>query len=186
MHNPRLAERYAKSLIDLSSEQKNLDEVYKDIIFLQTVCNTSKEFVAILNSPVIKPDKKSQILKAITENKVNKLTGSFIRLITIKGREINLPGIISSFIEQYNVIKKIRKVKLTTAVEVSDEIKNSFIKDLKTEGIKEIQLQSIIDPAIIGGFILETDGKLADASVAKDLRDIKKQFANNEYIYNLR
>ena len=186
MNNPRLAIRYAKSLIDLAMEQKKLKEVYNDILFLQTICTSSKEFVSILNSPVIKPDKKNKIIHALTTGKIDPLTDSFLKLLTLKGREISLPEIISSFIDQYNSINKIQKVKLTTAVAVGDEIKNTFIRDLKTEGVKEIQLESVVDPDIIGGFVLETQGKLIDASIARDLRDIRKQFMDNDYAFKLR
>ena len=107
MNNPRLAIRYAKSLIDLAMEQKKLKEVYNDILFLQSICRSSKEFVAILNSPVIKPDKKNKIIHAITTGKIDPLTESFLKLLTLKGREISLPEIINSFIDQYNSINKI-------------------------------------------------------------------------------
>ena len=53
MLNPRLAGRYAKSLIDLAKEQNQLEQVYNDMIFLQSVCKMSREFVVLLKSPVI-------------------------------------------------------------------------------------------------------------------------------------
>jgi F-type H+-transporting ATPase subunit delta len=186
MNNPRLAIRYAKSLIGLAQEKNKLEEVYKDIIFLQGICKSSREFVVILNSPVIKPDKKNQILQAITKGKISEMTSGFLRLLTIKGRELNLPEIISAFIAQYNTIKKIRKVKITTAVAVSDDIKNTLLKEFKTSEINEIQLESVVNPNIIGGFIIETDGKLVDASVSRDLKDIQKQFLRNDYLFKLR
>ncbi|MEJ7683572.1 MAG: F0F1 ATP synthase subunit delta [Segetibacter sp.] len=57
---PRLAGRYAKSLIDLAVERNYLEEVYKDMLYLQAVCKASREFVVLLKSPVIPIDKKKQ------------------------------------------------------------------------------------------------------------------------------
>jgi F-type H+-transporting ATPase subunit delta len=186
MNNPRLAIRYAKSLVELAQEQKKLDEVYKDMMFLQSICKSNRDFVAVLNSPVIKADKKSQIIEAVTKGSIGNLTASFLKLLSVKGRDLNLPEIISAFIEQYNTIKKIKKVKITTAVAISDEIRNTLLKDFKTSDINDIQVDSVVDPEIIGGFILETDGKLVDASVSRDLKDIQKQFQSNDYIFKLR
>jgi F-type H+-transporting ATPase subunit delta len=45
MENPRLAGRYAKSLIDLSVERNQLEEVYNDMKYLDSACKSSKEFV---------------------------------------------------------------------------------------------------------------------------------------------
>ncbi|MFZ8455756.1 F0F1 ATP synthase subunit delta, partial [Staphylococcus aureus] len=49
-----------------------------------------------------------------------------------------------------------------------------------------VELETVVDEKLIGGFVLEFDNKLVDASVASDLRNIKKQFAENTYIHNIR
>ncbi len=94
---------------------------------------------------------------------------------------------MSSFLNQYNVIKNIHKVKLTTAVAVSEAIKNSFIEKIKAaSSIENIELETKVNEQLIGGFMLEMDGKLIDATILRDLNDVKKQFANNDYIHKLR
>lgn len=187
MQNPRLSQRYAKSLIDLASEMDQLEPVHEDILLLQSVCNQSREFIMMLKSPIISDDKKNKIIDAVTSDKISKLTQTFIKLLGSKNRESNLPDIITSFIEQYNKLKGIHKVKLTTASPVTEEVKNSFIQKIKRDAaIKNIKLETIIDEKLIGGFVLEMDGKLIDASISRDLNDVKKQFANNDYIHKLR
>ena len=52
--------------------------------------------------------------------------------------------------------------------------------------MKEVELESLIQENIIGGFILEVDGRRVDASIAYDLANIKKQFSNNDFIYRIR
>ena len=47
-------------------------------------------------------------------------------------------------------------------------------------------MESIVDEKLIGGFVLEMEGKLIDASILRDLNDVKKQFQNNDYIHKLR
>ncbi len=187
MPNPRLAERYAKSLIDLSTQLQQLDVVHDDMLLLQSICNKSREFVLMLNSPIIKADKKHKILYAVTEGKISNITQTFIKLLCNKNRESNLPEIITSFLQQFNKIKGIHIAKLTTATSVSDAIKNSFIQKIQTaSSIKNIVLETSVNEKLIGGFVLEMDGKLVDASVLRDLNDVKKQFANNDYIHKLR
>ncbi len=187
MQNPRLAQRYAKSLIDLSVELKQVDDVHDDIILLNAICNKSREFVLMLKSPIISADKKNKIIDAVAEDKISKITQTFIKLLCSKNRESALPEIISSFIEQYNKLKGIHKVKLTTATPVTDTIKNSFIQKIEATGsLKNIELETEVNEKIIGGFVLEMEGKLIDSSILRDLNDVKKQFANNDYIHKLR
>ncbi len=187
MQNPRLAIRYAKSLIDLAQEQNKLEQVYDDMKLLDNICQTNREFANVLKSPIIKEDKKNQIIESVTAGRINSLTSSFIKLLGNKSRESSLPEIISAFIEQYNVVKGIHKVKLTTAVALSDEMKNSFINRIKTsEGIQNIELETAVDEKLVGGFVLEMEGRKADASIRRDLMDVQKQFMNNDYIQKLR
>lgn len=187
MQNPRLAIRYAKSLLDLAQEQGMLEEVFNDMKLLDNICKTSREFANVLKSPIIKEDKKNQIIESVTAGRISLLTASFIKLLGTKSRESNLPEIISAFIEQYNVVKGIHKVKLTTAIEVSDEMKNDFINKVKaSEGVKHIELETVVDEDLVGGFVLEMEGYLADASIRRDLNDVQKQFMNNDYIQKLR
>ncbi|MDB5198616.1 MAG: atpH [Chitinophagaceae bacterium] len=187
MQNPRLAIRYAKSLLDLAQEQNKLELVYDDMKLLDNICKTNREFANVLKSPIIKEDKKNKIIESVTAGRINSLTASFIKLLGNKSRESNLPEIISAFIEQYNVVKEIHKVKLTTAVELSDEMKNSFIDRIKaSEGIKNIELETLVNENLVGGFVLEMEGKKADASIRRDLMDVQKQFMNNDYIQKLR
>ena len=186
MH-PRLSGRYAKSLIDLAQEQNNLEAVYKDMLFLQEVCKSNRDFVNLLKSPVIKADKKVQIVDAITQGKVSDLTAKFNRLLITKGRESDLPEIVNAFIDMYNNIKGIHKVKLTTAEPVSEELRQSILKKITDDtSIEHIELESVVRNELIGGFILEFDNNMVDASIMRDLKDIKKQFQENIYVQQIR
>jgi F-type H+-transporting ATPase subunit delta len=186
MRNPRLASRYAKSLIDLSSEKGQLEAVQADMLFLQQLSKTNPDVVNLLKSPIIKPDKKQQILAAIFDTRVSVLTSSFIKLLVIKGRESNLPEIAGEYLRQYNLLKGISKVKITTAVPVDAAVLNVIKQKAEAGSDKKIELEATVDAALIGGFVLQTEDKLFDASVLRDLNDIKKQFSGNIYVPELK
>jgi F-type H+-transporting ATPase subunit delta len=185
-NNPRLAQRYAKSLIDLSTEFKQLDVVQQDMTVLKAILK-NRDFVMMLDSPIIKSDKKNKIIGAITGDKVSKLTTTFLHLLCNKNRESNLPGIVNSFLSQYNILKGLHTAKLTTAAPISEDLYKSFVTKIKaSSSFDHLNLETCVDEKIIGGFVLEMEGKLIDASILRDLNDVKKQFANNDYIHKLR
>ena len=126
MPNPRLAARYAKSLIDLAIEKDQLESVYTDMQYMHGLTEASPELVRVLKSPVIQGEKKEKILDALTKGKLGVISSSFNRLLVRKGRESHLPEIVSTFIKQYKDYKGIHIVTLTTAVAPSEEVK-SFI-----------------------------------------------------------
>jgi len=186
MTNPRLATRYAKSLLDLSIEQNQLEAVYADMKLLKGINKSNPDFVALLRSPIITADKKDKILDAVIGKNISQISMLFIRLLTTKKRESNLPEIVTAFLEQYNKLKNIQTVKLTTATPISDELKNSIIARVKSADSSAIEIETAVKEELIGGFKLEIGGTLIDASILRDLNDIKRQFLNNEYIHNIR
>lgn len=186
MSNPRLANRYAKSLIDLALEQNLLEAVYADMKYILAVCAASTEFEALLQSPIIKADKKIAIIEAVTKSQISTLTNLFNTLLVNKGRESELKDIASAFIDQYNQLKNIHKVQITTAIELSNVIKEEIVNKIKqAQGLENIELSTKVDESLIGGFVLEFNNNLVDASIARDLRDVKKQFEKNYYINQL-
>ncbi len=187
MPNPRLATRYAKSLIDLAIERGELEKVFADMQWLNRVCKSNRDFVNLLKSPVIKGDTKKKIMEAITGGRISEMTAAFNRLLVTKGRESNLPEITAAFITAYKLKRNIQTIKLTTAAPVTDAVKEAIIAQVKkSAGFQNVELEEKVDANIIGGFVLQVDDKLIDASVAYDLKAIARQFENNDFIYNIR
>lgn len=187
MQNPRLASRYAKSILDLAIERGELEKVYADVQWLQAVCKSNRDFVNLLRSPIIKNDTKRKILEAVTNGHISELTAGFNRLLVSKNRERFLPEIINAFIAAYKSHHHIRTVQLTTATPVTDSMRNAIVEQVKkSAGFDKVELEEKVNPELIGGFVLQVGDQLVDASVAYDLRAIAKQFENNDFIYKIR
>jgi F-type H+-transporting ATPase subunit delta len=183
MHNPRLASRYAKSLLDLAVERNSLEATLNDMKLLNELCRQSRDFGVMLSSPVINSDKKISVIRAVLTNyPVSDLTKAFIELLVNKGREANLHDIAIAFITQYNDLKKIRTVTLTTATAVSDSVRGELTSKI-SEYLSgdSIELKTAVDQGLIGGFVLEVEDKLYDASVKKRLADIRSKVLDHSF-----
>lgn len=187
MQNPRLAAVYAKSLADLAEEKGQFDQVYQDMEYLKALCAASRELVLLLKSPVVYGNKKQSILTAITKDNISELTAAFNTLLIKKGREGYLPEITTAFINLYNERNAIHQVKVTTAEPLSETLRQRIEDKLKKDaGFEHIKMETVVDEGIIGGFILEYNNNLVDASIIRDLNDVKRQFERNDYILNIR
>lgn len=183
MRNPRLANRYAKSLLDLAIEQNSLEPVLQDMELIHKACADSRELTVVLRSPVIGPEKKLAILDAIFQDKIQRITKGFVALLIKKGREFFLPEMTEAFVAQYKLYKNIHVVRFTTAVEIDESLKND-IRNQITAAMNNgtIDLETKVNEDLIGGFVLEVGDQLFDTSVLRDLNDIRHQFTKNEYI----
>ena len=183
MQNPRLATRYAKSLLDLAVERNSLEDTLKDMQLLTSICEQSYDFVVMLRSPVIPSEKKKKIVELLLEGRnVSKLTQIFVDLLVAKGREANLPEVAIAYQTQYNELKNIKLVNVTTATAMTEATLSS-IKE-KIAGFlpgDSVQLKTSVNEDLIGGFVIEMDNKLYDASVKKKLNDFKSKVLDKSY-----
>ena len=182
MEGTRVAARYAKSFIDLATEQGALEQAYTDMKYIAEVCESTHEFVTFLKSPIIKTDKKQAVLKQIFSGKLSKVTDAYVQLITSKRREIYLAEIAHEFIEQYKEKNKILTAVVTTASGIDDTIRKKVMEIVKGVTNSEVVLQEKIDKDIIGGFIIRVGDKQVDASIARKLNNLKRNFSENPFI----
>ncbi|MCC6722973.1 MAG: ATP synthase F1 subunit delta [Saprospiraceae bacterium] len=179
----RIASRYAKSLIDLSQERGKLDRVLEDVQSFKEVAK-NRDFALLLKSPVVKADTKEKVFNQLFAGKYDEITMAFLRILLKKGRESQLIDIANEFVLQYKHINHVSTVKLVTAAPMSEamvkEIHAKLVASSNTE--QNVELVTEVNPDIIGGFMLQFDDKLYDASVVHKLEQMKKNFKGNLYI----
>ena len=182
MEGTRVAARYAKSFIELATEQGVVEQAYADMKQIAEVCKSNHDFVTFLKSPIIKTDKKQAVLKEVFAGKLNKVTDAFVRLITDKRREIYLEEIAHQFINQYKEKKKILTAVVTTANGIDEATRKKVMEIVKGSGKSEVVLEEKIDKNLIGGFVLRVGDKQIDASIARKLSLLKRSFNENPFI----
>ena len=185
MSDIRVASRYAKSLIELADEKGVLEEVHADMQLLHNVVSESRDFKLLLQNPVLKSDKKLAVLNQVFTGKVQPMTLMFFNIVAKKNRESVLIFMAEEFKKQYNVLKGIQVVKLTSAAPFPVADRDALIKQLALETGKKIQLEETTDPTLIGGFMLRVGDQQIDSTVKNKLRRLKNDFKDNPYINKL-
>lgn len=171
-----VASRYAKSLLDLAIEKKQLDTVYKDMIFIKNTCESSHDLQVFLKSPVVKIDKKIDVFKALFASNVSEMTSAYLTLIANKKRATILAEITESFIAQYKKHNNITIATITSAVKLDDATRNKAMNIIKANAKGDVELVEKVNPELIGGFILRVGDNQVDNSVSRQLAELKKNF----------
>ena len=178
----RAASRYAISLIELSLEKGELEKVFADMQLIQSVCNDSREFTNLLQSPVVKFDAKEKIFKAIFSDKVSSLTLNFLIVIAHKRREAILKDVATAFIDQYYAHKNILRTVIRSVNGVGENVKNKVREIVKNTYNSEVEIIEVHDAKLIGGFVLKVGDKQVDASIKTKLEKLRRNFSDNPYI----
>lgn len=187
MRQYKVANRYAKALFTLALETNQLETVARDIETIEAVDH--EEFRRIIMSPIISGDKKAELFQKVFGSRISELTQQFFNLVFQKGRVTSLSDIRLDFEQQYRDYKNIRIMKLVTAVDVSDAVKENIRQRVqKIERFRDctLELEHSVNEKLIGGFLLQVGNELFDASIKHDLDFIKTQFVENMYIQKIR
>lgn len=183
MSSYRIATRYSKSLIDLAQEKGVVDQVFADIKSIDKIFEESRDLKLMFKSPIIPGDKKLNVVKSLFEGKIHPMLYQFLTLMIKKGREAYFHEMVTSFIIQFNELKNITPVKLTSAIKLDAGMVQNIVASLKKkEKLGEIQLQEVIDESLIGGFVLQYGGKMIDASVSKSIHTLHGVIEDDSYI----
>jgi F-type H+-transporting ATPase subunit delta len=180
-----VANRYAKSLLELAVEKDQLEKVFADMQQVQRVCGGNKEFVNFLNSPIINTDKKQAVLKSVFDTHVSEITASFVHILAAKRRESYLGDIAKSFIEQYKEHKHITTAVVTSAAGIDAGARTKILELVKQSAKGEVELVEKVDKDLIGGFVLRIGDKQVDASIARKLNELRKSFSENPNAINI-
>ncbi|MCE7059020.1 ATP synthase F1 subunit delta [Dyadobacter sp. CY343] len=173
-----VAARYAKSLIELAKEQNVLEAVYQDMILFKDTADKNRGLMLALKSPVVRHEKKSGILKALFEARVNPVSYAIFKIITKKNRESILDEIANEFIKAYNLNQGIQKATVVTTTPLTEELRQQFKEIVKSATGRTVQLAEKINPAIIGGYVLTIEDRQIDASLRSRLNELKLQLTN--------
>jgi F-type H+-transporting ATPase subunit delta len=107
---------------------------------------------------------------------------SFIQLITKKKRESFLSDIAERFLLLYKESLGIGTAVLTTATSIDEDTRKNVIDFIKKQGISQVDLTEKVDESLIGGAILRLGDKQLDASISRQIKDLKQSFNKNLYI----
>ena len=184
MRNLRVASRYAKALVSLAVERKELDAVRQDVDFVLNTIKGSRDLRVLFSSPVVKPDIKQNILDEIFAKHIGELTMQFMKLLCQHRREPNTNEILKRFVELYYDAKNIVIASIVTPMAMDDELRAEFVEMMKTFTSKKVEIKETVNTDIIGGFVVRVGDNMLDASISGKLKRLRTEFKENPYTTN--
>ena len=180
MRDIRVAKPYARALYEAAVEQNVLADIVADIDYLQELAEGSEEFAQLITSPILSPQFKSETFEQIFTDATHPLTINFLKLLALKQRERYLTAIMDVFSAIVDETAGRLVAKVTTAVALTPEQEVQLVQHLGAYSGKQVRLESTIDPEIQGGFIVQLDDTVFDASVAAQLQRLRYQLAEGQ------
>lgn len=177
MTGSRAAIRYAKAILDMAQSAGTAQQVGQDMALIASTINGNDELNDFINSPTISAEIKENALKEIFGN-TQTITQGLFKILHENKRFGILHTIAAQYQTQFDIANGIEEAVVTTAFEITPELEAKVLAKIKEFSDKKITLKNVVDPSIIGGFIIRIGDKQYNASVANRLLTLKRELSN--------
>jgi len=176
MRNTRVARRYALALMSAAEDTGTLETTTADLVLLDGITRSSREFRLFLTSPVVSVNRKTAVARELLAARTGVVTLTFVELLIRKQREPLLPDII----EQYAVLRDQRlgivNVDITSATELTAQQQQTLRTELERFTQKTVRLRLAVDGTIKGGLVVRIGDTVYDASLTRQLERLRECF----------
>ncbi len=179
MNRGAITVRYAKALYQVGEEKSQLKSLKEGIDLLLSSFKESPELTILLDSPVIKTSEKKKIFSSVFKGNIDEIIINFFNLLADNKREAYLKDMCLYFSELYKKNQGIKEAVITTALPLDDTHKQEILSVLENKLKRKLELTSMVNPSLIGGFKLRIDDQQVDASIAAKLRRIQNELIEN-------
>ncbi len=178
MSNSAISIRYAKALLNIASEEKQVEQYAEELAEVATVLKREDMLRLLLDSPTFPLAKKTAIMQdVIAKMELSEGMGKFVYLLLKKGRIVYLPQIDVNYRKFADDLSGVVRVKIKAANKLTKKRTGEIQASLEKKTGKQIELSVNIDKALIGGLQAEMGGKLFDGSVKTQLKRIADTLA---------
>ena len=167
---------YAQALFDAAVEKGRLEPVRAEVAQLAQAVAEVPELRELLRNPQLDPRAKAAALQDVLEGG-EELVRNFVLLLSDKGRAGIFDEIARDFERLVAEHEGIVRAELTTAVELSDEEARDLLQEIEQASGRKVEATRSVDPALIGGIVLQVGSHRLDASVRGRLERLRRELA---------
>ena len=167
-------ERYASTLFELASEDNQIANIEKDANVLVSAFDESEELRAAMKSPLYPSNEKAAALLEVGKQLgISQLVTNFLQVVVNNSRAGELPEILKAFVELCANARGAVKAQVTSAQQLTDAQITDLKANLSSAFNAEVQVETSVNPDLIGGLVVKVGSRLFDDSIKTKLDGLK-------------
>lgn len=159
---------YSQALFEAD---KNLSEELSEVL---NITKKSDDLQNVMSNPTVSVPQKLDIIDKIFKGKSDDKIVSFLKVLVAHNRFDELEQIINAYQTKVNENNGYQNVKITSAIELTNDEKNKIIDKVTKKLNKKIIPQWCVDKKIIAGLIFQIDDNVIDTSIGKNIKELSK------------
>ncbi|MDX2229701.1 MAG: ATP synthase F1 subunit delta [Leptolyngbyaceae cyanobacterium bins.349] len=174
-----ILQRYAQALLSVAQDSNIVEPVTQDINAIASLLKDSPDLREFLANPIFKVEPKKAVLNQVLGDRVHPYTRNFLMVLVDRRRIVLLEGICKEFQALIRKLNQTVLAEITTVSELTDDQKRSLQdKVMAITGARSVELETKLDPDLIGGVIIKIGSQVIDASLRGQLRRISLRLSN--------
>ena len=165
---------YARSLFEAAVEKNHLERVHEELSDFVAMVQEVPELQSLLENPEVDSRAKGALLEQLLVD-ADELVRNFLLLVAEKGRSGELVEIAREFEALVAQAQGILDVELTTAVELSQDEFDQLVQRIGKASGREVRASRAVDPALVGGLVLQVGSRRMDASIRGRLDRLRQE-----------
>jgi F-type H+-transporting ATPase subunit delta len=175
MSNPTIANRYARALFQVASEQKQLDTVESELRVVKEVFQSNAGLASVLASPKVPLDKKKELLKQAFASASPYVLNTLMLLVD-RHRTESISEVADQYIELVNDTKGVAEAKVYSVQPLTDAQKEALSLAFAPKvGKKTLDIENITDSNLLGGVKLRVGNRIFDGSLRGKLDRLERK-----------
>lgn len=180
----KTAERYASALFDIARYSDEVEGVYGDFKSFIDICSNEPCFTEFLSRPFIDKKERMKVIGLLgKELSLSPVFISFMYLLIDNGRMVYLSKIFNEFSRLKDDILGILTVRVVSAKKLKDDETDGIRNMIKKAVNKRIIINEEVAPEILGGYIINIDGKLYDSSIKTGIKNLYNYLKRGAFAY---
>ncbi len=172
----KVANRYSKALFEIAKEYENIEKIMEDLEIMKDLFEKSKDFKIIMETSAVSKEEKKKIIEEIAKKfSFNIVSLNFFKLLIDKNKIKFISTITEVFRKIYRDFKGLAEYEVISAIELDKNIIDEIKQKLEEKTGKKIEISQKINPEILGGLIIKTEGLVYDGSLKSHLLKIKEK-----------
>lgn len=163
---------YAEAILALAESKGQADALLDELQELVDFLDQNPKVEHFLSSAMVDEEARSRMIESLFRGKASDLLADALQVINRKGRLGSLRAIAAAYRTAFRGLRGWMDVHVRTAVPLSDALRKRLVDTLAASTSRRPMLIEKVDPSMIGGLVIEIEGRKFDASVASRLKDL--------------
>lgn len=171
-HEKKAITTYSAVLLDATANAKEAFDMCNELVEAHNVIADHSQLHQLIKEGVLSPDALKDLIDDIFSDFSEGVLGA-LRAMAVQ-EDLDLIKKVAEELEEAAEAKyDTAFVHVTTVVSLDDKLREMLLELLKQKLKKDIYLYEMIDPSILGGIVMSAHGKRIDASVSKQLKNMR-------------